>query len=292
MSAINQKRSLREAILAYARPQDRAASLKFLADWRRREAKTRAACQQIESEYCQKISQLNIPKEEATRLRQECEARLVPLLEKLSHKSPEYSPAHARFFGYQKLELRRDAIANEFHHEIERRQVEYRKSEEPRLKRECDAAINRRWASLLENFGGVIPDQHDVYSSKNPLTWGLIEALYVEDAEIYGCEGSRSAPRTLINADWRSGDRQFDACNGAICGNGIKIFDIEVLPIVPNLNQRKKRSVKAAIKALGRATLAGLKQKERESRIIEHVMDRTSLSVSDRYVRKIWSGRI
>jgi hypothetical protein len=290
MSAINQKRSLREAVLAYARPQDRAASLEFLANWRRREAETRAACQQIESEYRQKISQLNIPKEEATRLRQECEVRLVPVLEKLSHKSPEYSPARARF--YQKLELRRDAIANEFHHEIERRQAEYRKSEEPRLKRDCDAAINQRWTSLLENFGGVIPDQPDVYSSKNPLTWGLIEALDVDDAEIYGREGSRSAPRTLINADWRSNDRQFDARNGAICGDGIEIFDIEVLPIDPNLNQRKKRAVKAAIKALGRATLVGLKLKERESRIIEHVRDRTGLSVSDRYVRKIWSGRI
>jgi hypothetical protein len=120
---------------------------------------------------------------------------------------------------------------------------------------------------------------------------GFVEALQTRAAILHGSRDNPQNRRTRFEAGaFTRGTWEFHTLAETVQGGQplVKIFNVVVEHREPSLNQKKRRAVAQAIKALGREQLADIGQKVRESRIIEHVRDRTGLSVSDRYVRKIW----
>lgn len=96
-------------------------------------------------------------------------------------------------------------------------------------------------------------------------------------------------------------DREYDGPDVVRSARGVLYFDVR-LPareIVRTwqghgvaVSDKKRVAVVDAIAHEGRQNLAGLSQKARESQVIDRVRGATGLSVSDRYVRKIWSEEV
>ena len=55
------------------------------------------------------------------------------------------------------------------------------------------------------------------------------------------------------------------------------------------VSDKKRAAVLEAFESLGRNKLKALSQKEREAKVIEKVSAKHNLSVTDRYVRHLWS---
>ena len=88
--------------------------------------------------------------------------------------------------------------------------------------------------ALLNEFGGVIPRPAPLakdFSSRNPVTRGLLQALRERVAVIHGRQGGLQYPKTEIDARvWTTGEFQL-FCGGLVKGGAppVEIHDLTIL---------------------------------------------------------------
>ena|GEM_PF-4126163 len=104
-------------------------------------------------------------------------------------------------------------------------------AENERLHQKCQAKQSERLNKLIKKFGGQIPTLGaKAYSSKNPVTHGLLEALNTGVAVLVGRAGG--VVTEIPASTWSSGEWEFQTQGNFVCGGvpRLEIYDVTIWP--------------------------------------------------------------